>query len=214
MSLKSTIRQYGLYRSFKRLLKMTLRKLGFHYESFWYLINSINIEEVRQEMRKYSYDDVKELTINDFKNGDSEIFNEDKLELIKDRLKNNKFWSYGILHNSILVYSTWISKNNINFNTTISKTLPLNSRQAVLEDSYCHPNFRGKGLHSKMNLYRLLKSYEQNNNDAIAIVVSENIPALKVQLKSGFRKEKKIIFIKFFNNSYYIEKQVNDRNKG
>lgn len=206
MNVKNSIKQYGYFNSFKRFLKYILRKLGIHYESYWYMVNTIDINAIKQKMQKYSYDDVKELNFVNFKNGDPDIFNKKKLDLIKNRFESGKFWCYGIFHNSQLIYSTWISKNTVNFNATFKKSLPLHSHQAVLEDSYCHPKYRGQGLHSKMNLYRMKQIFELNNTEIIAIVLKENKPAIKVQLKSGFKKNKKITLITLFNKSYYIEK--------
>lgn len=208
MNVKNNIKQYGFYNSFKRLIKMFLREFGVQYESFWYLVNEINIEDIKQKMQKYSYEDVTELRIDDFKKGDSEIFNFKKIKLIHSRLDSNKYWCYGIFHNSKLIYSTWISKNVINFNTSISKTISLNPNQAILEDSYCHPDYRGQGLHTKMNLFRLRKIYEMDNTEAVAIVLNENKPALRTQLKSGFIIVKTIIFFKVFNNQFYFERKV------
>ena len=208
MNLIQNFIQYGFFNSFKRLIKRIFGKLGFHYESFWYLANNIDIIDVKQKMQNYSYDLVKELNFDDFENSDSEILNEKKLNLIRSRFESGKYWSYGIIDNSTLVYYCWISIQNINFPSKYKKSISLNRNEACLEDAYCHPSFRRKKLHSKMNLYRLLKLHEFGKDKIIALVLSENTPALKVQLNSGFEKKKKITFITIFDKSYYIEKHL------
>jgi hypothetical protein len=59
-----------------------------------------------------------------------------------------------------------------------------------------------------MNLFRLKKIAEMGLTEAIVVVVVENTPAVKTQLKSGFHKEKKICLIKLFGKTYYIEKEL------
>lgn len=206
MSFKTSIKQYGLFNSLKRLIKMILRKLGFHYESFWCFVNTMDINAIEQKMQKYSYDGVRELSINDFENGDYEIFNKKKLHLIHKRFESGEYWSFGIVENTKLVYSCWITTKQINFPAKFKKSISLNYNEGFLEDAYCHPDFRGKGLHSKMNLFRLLQLHKLGKEKSIVIVLSENIPAIKSQIKCGFKKEKQIIFITVFNKSYFIEK--------
>lgn len=208
MSLKARIKQYGIFNSLKRLIKMRLRKLGFHYESFWYLVNTIDISEIEKKMQKYSYDDVQELNLNDFKNADPEIFNKKKLELIQSRFESGKFLCYGIVIDSTLVYSFWITSYKGNFPTKYKKSILLDKNEGFLEDAYCQPAYRKSGLHSKMTLYNLLQLHKLGKVKNIVLVLSENRPALKAQIKSGFKKEKKIIFISIFKKSYCIEKQL------
>ncbi len=207
MNIKSSIKQYGIYNSFKRLVKMILRKLGFHYESFWYLVNKLDIEEVKQKMQKNSYEDVKELNIIDFKKGDPEIFNKNKLDLIQNRFQSKNYWSYGVVENSKLVYSCWITSQQVSYPDKFKKSVPLKENEGFMVDAYCHPAHRGKGLHSKMNLFRLLQLHKLDKEKIIVLVLSENIPALKSQIKSGFKKEKKIVFLKIFSKQFYFEKK-------
>ena len=65
-----------------------------------------------------------------------------------------------------------------------SDNLPL----SVLEDSFCHKDYRGRGLHSKYNLFRLKKILEYGRIYAFVFVFSENIYAINTQKKSGLKE--------------------------
>jgi L-amino acid N-acyltransferase YncA len=69
-----------------------------------------------------------------------------------------------------------------------TKPVYLAPNEGYLEDSYCDPVARGRGLHSQMNNYRVKKIFEEGKDRVIAIVQDGNTPALKVQNKSGFEE--------------------------
>jgi hypothetical protein len=207
MTLKAKIKQYGLINSFKRAVKSPLRRLGIQYESFYLMVNHINPEELKQKMQHYDYSDVKELTYDDFKLGDPAVFTPAKMQLIQSRFENGKYWAYGIVDNNILAFSCWVNAHELQYPTVIHKTIPFNENAALLQDAYCHPKYRGKGYHSKMTLFRLYKIMEKNIPKAITIVLFENIPAYKTQLKSGFKVEKQIKFTRIFKKTYQTEKE-------
>jgi hypothetical protein len=77
----------------------------------------------------------------------------------------------------------------------------LNDNEGLLEDAYCHPTYRGKGLHSKMNVYRLIKIYEHGKTKAIAIVLDGNDFAYKSQIRVGFTETKVFYIFKIFGKS-------------
>lgn len=208
MKIREKIIQYGWINSLARLFKIIMRKLGVVFESYWFMLNKLDWDAIELEMQKYDYSDVKELTIDDFKTSDPDVFDEKKLQIIRMRLDNGKHQCYGIFERERLIYSTWISTDRLVFSSPVYKAIPIKSSQAILEDSYCHPDYRNKGLHSQMNLFRLNKIIEMGLTEAIAIVVVDNIPAVKTQLKNGFYKEKKIWIVKIFGRTYYIEKEL------
>jgi hypothetical protein len=206
MSLKEKFKQYGFKNALKRTAKFLLRKLGIQYESFLFFVNNIDIDEIQQKMQKYDYTDVKELTLDDFNKGDPSVFNDKKMDLIKFRFESGKYWAYGIFNKDKLVYSCWITTHEISFPDKYNKSITLNSNEGFLVDAYCHPTFRGKGLHSKMNLFRLSQLHKMGKDKNIVLVLSENTPAVKSQLKSGFTISKKISFLKIWNKQFYFEK--------
>ena len=206
MRIVEKIKQYGIRMSVLRSFKKIVRTLGITYESYVYLVNNLHREFILDKIKLYDYSDVIELSYKDFLNSDKRVFNDIKLELIKSRLSSGEFYCYGIKKNGLLVYSTWISTKEVTFNSSFKYKLELNNNQAVLEDSYCHPMYRGVGLHSKMNLFRIAKILEMGRVQVIAIVVKENIPALKTQLKSGFKVHSTIRLVRIFNKEFVFEK--------
>lgn len=151
---------------------------------FIYLTKEIDIDEVNYKLTNFDLE-VKELDYSDFLLGDKAVFKDEKLDTIKRRCLDDTYKAYGIIENNQLIYSTWISFENLGL--PIPTNIQLNADEALLEDAYCHPKFRGKGLHSNMNIYQLKKIYESGRNKAVVIVLDGNKPALKVQLKSGFK---------------------------
>ena len=206
MSLKAKIKQYGFKNSLKRAAKSLLRRIGIQYESFYLMVNHIDQDDLKQKMERYDYSDVKELTYNDFKLGDPSVFTPEKMELIKSRYETGKYWAYGLVENNILAYSCWISLSQINFPEKYQTNIKLDNNQGFLEDAYCHPAFRGKGLHSKMNLFRIHQLNKKNKREIFVVLVKDNIPALKSQLKSGFQISKQMSFLKIFGKLYTFEK--------
>lgn len=183
MSIKEKYKQFG-NQLFIRIFKSVLRKVGIHRENFYLLKCAINNSDIQSKMVKFNYEDVIELELADFQ--ESPFFNIEKLQLYKNRFDSGNYSCYGIIENGELIYSTWISWKYMNYPTFFNTTSPLNENEALLEDSFCHPVHRGRGLHSKMNVYRLKKIGEKGKHYALALVLKENTPALKVQLKSGF----------------------------
>lgn len=150
---------------------------------FFYMSMVIDIEEIH---KKLDFNlQVKELNLEDFFLGDKLVFNDTKMKIVEERLKDTSYKSYGIVENGVLIYSTWISYEKLGL--PVQSKYYLESDEALLEDSYCHPEARGKGLHSKMNLFRIAKIYEAGKKKVIAIVLDSNVPALRVQIKSGFK---------------------------
>ena len=78
------------------------------------------------------------------------------------------------------------------------KTLILDETDALLEDAFCDPNYRGRGYHSMVNIVRLKKTLESGKKNAVVIVLAGNKPAIRVQKKSGFIIAKKFKLIRFF----------------
>lgn len=193
MSILDTYKQYR-WHIFPRLMKSALRRLGIQYETFYLLKWDMDMEELNQKMEKYDFSDVQELTIEDLKSSAS--FSEQKKSLFKIRLESKEYSCYGIKQGDEIIYSTWISWNTMGYPSYFNKHEKLQQNEALLEDSFCHPTRRGKGLHSKMNLFRMHTINEKGRSTVLALVLKENTPALNVQLKSGFRIVKKIRFLK------------------
>lgn len=129
----------------------------------------------------------KELIFEDFLLGDRTVFRGEKLELYKQRFRDPTYKAYGIIENNRLVYSTWISYHRVGMSIETNPVY-LAPNEGYLEDSYCAPFARGRGLHGKMNNFRIRKIWESGRNRVIAIVQDGNIPAFKVQFKSGLEE--------------------------
>ncbi|MEA5005234.1 MAG: hypothetical protein VB022_02360 [Rikenellaceae bacterium] len=129
---------------------------------------------------------IKELVFNDFLLGDTKEFDKRKLSIINEKFHDPYLKCFGIIENNTLIYSTWINLRTLNLPMIKSK-IKLDSNEGLLEDSYCHSAYRGLGLHTIMNKYRMSKLFEANKTQIIVIVIQGNIPAVKVQENCGFQ---------------------------
>lgn len=167
----------------------------------------LNIDPMRINALMSGFDlDVKELTYEDFLLGDKTEFNDVKMALYKKRFQDPTYKAYGIIENGRLVYSTWISYHRIGM-TIETKPVYLAPNEGYLEDSYCAPIARGRGLHGRMNNFRIQKIYESGRERAIVIIKDGNTPAFKVQYKSGMEE------IGTFYHGYILGFKVNTLNK-
>lgn len=171
----------NIYKGFLRvILKTQIGKIH-------YLRLNIDIDKVNNALEGFNLP-VKELTYEDFLKGDPSVFRGEKLDLIKNRLQDPYYKAYGIIENNRLIYSTWISLKQLGLTIKLKQPIVMASDEGLLEDSYCDPIARGRGLHGKMNNYRIKKLYDLGKRRVIALVLDGNTPALKVQKKCGFEE--------------------------
>ena len=207
--IREKFRKYGIRKTleivFRRFLKTGILK--FHY-----LRLDVNEADVENHMRLFDLDDVKELTYEDFLKGDKIVFGNEKLALIKERLSDDNYKAFGIVRQSKLLYSTWISMEYLSL-PLIKKRIKLLPNEALLEDSYCSVEARGHGFHSQMNWYRIFQLYAKGKNRILAIVLDGNIPAFKVQSKCGFEDLGAFFVISLFGFNFLTLKKEKYDNK-
>ena len=162
------------------------RYLATEWSKMHYLRLNINPEVIEEKLNGFDLT-VLPLTLDMVLAGDTNVFKGEKLELYKKRLKDPAYHGYGIMEDDKLIYSTWFSTDNLGL-PLITKRIPLLPNEGLLEDSYCAPEARGRGLHGKMNFFRLKKLHELGKDRVLAIVLDGNVPAMKVQMKSGFEE--------------------------
>lgn len=176
------INKYGLLKitsvALSRIFKTNISKFHFLKIEINYPSIKKQVEDITQEFN------IKELSYDDFLLGEKTIFHGEKLNIIKERCFDPSYIAYGIIKDKTLIYSTWISLKKLGL--PIKSNYTLLPDEGLLEDSYCHTSERGKGLHSKMNIYRLGKLHEMGKRKCIVIVLKGNTAAYKVQMNSGF----------------------------
>lgn len=151
-----------------------------------YLRWDIIIDEVNKRLEGFDLP-VQELTYQDFFKGDLNVFKGEKMDLYKKRCADPTYKAYGIFENDKLIYSTWISFHRMGMSVETTPVY-LADDEGYLEDSYCDPIARGRGLHGKMNDFRIKKIYENGKKRVVVIVQHGNTPAFKVQFKSGLKE--------------------------
>lgn len=188
-----------VYNAFvRRILKISLGKMH-------YLRLLIDIDIVNKQLESFNLL-VRELKYEDFLKGNKQVFSSAKLAFIKARLKDPNYKAYGIIENDYLIYSTWVSLKKLGLSVD-TKEILLSDDEGLLEDSFCDPIARGRGIHGKMNWWRIRKLYELGKRRVIAIVLDGNAPAFKVQTKCGFKD------LGTFYNGYVLGFKVNTLDK-
>lgn len=182
---RADYKQFGLLGLFKRTAKFFLRKIGINTNSYYYMINQIDVEARRKQFEAANLTQVTELTYDDFLIGDKSVFNEKKLTVIQQWLSEGTYKAYGIVENGILIYSCWISLHKLETSDECVVGC-LDENEGLLLGAYCSPAARGRGLHGAMNAYRLWQLTQNGKNQAVVIILKENKPAYKSQLKVGF----------------------------
>ena len=198
MNFKASIIQYG-WQIIPRVGKRLLRFIGVSMESFYLLEHEIDKLEVEAKMKNYDYSDVKEFFYSDLK--DSNLFDMKKKQIFKQRFNSRDYSCFGIKSENEICYLTWISWNYMNYPSILNIQETLQKNEALLEDSFCDSKYRGRGYHSKMNLFRLNVMLVKDIKTAIVLVLKENTPALRVQVKSGFKIKEVIKYYNILNKS-------------
>lgn len=183
--LQADFKQLGFWGFLKRIFKYFLRKIGININSYYYMVNHIDAEARRKQFEAANLPPVKELTYDDFLKGDPSVFNEKKLTLIQQRLADGTYKAFGIIEDERLIYSCWISLKKLESSDSCVES-GLDENEGLLVDAYCSPLARGRGLHGAMNAYRLWQIAQNGKNQAVVIVLKENKPAYKSQIKVGF----------------------------
>ncbi len=193
--------QYGFWGFLMRILKYLLRKLGIYINSYYYMINHIEPEFRFEQFKKSYIPDVKILGYQDFLLGDKDVFTESKLSIIRNRLSNKNYIPYGIVRNNRLIYSCWVSLRDM----VVTQDMDwgkLKDNEALLVDDYCCPSYRGKGIHTAVNTYRLWNISQMGRERAVVIILRGNKPAYRSQLKAGFDISFSFIIVRIWGKTF------------
>ena len=197
--IKILYKQYGLG-VFNRPIKSALIRFGFIYETLLVFEKQLNYEDLDKRLKKIDVSNVKKITLKDFDTFSG--LNQSRKELYKKRLDEGSYFVFGIFNNNKLVYYSWVSLKNIELPFGFQSKIKLESNQALLVDSFCDADYRGLGYHSKVNIVRQKAILDSGRTEAKAIVVKDNTPSIKVQLKSDFILSNKIVLKKIFKKEY------------
>lgn len=102
------------------------------------------------------------------------------LEEFKNFLEQGKVCLVGMLGGRLAAYS-WLSFEQRSF-------IRLGDKQAYFFGSYVLPAYRNKGIHTSMTLERMRLAAGVGFRQAIALVETGNMPALRALGRLGFRK--------------------------
>lgn len=190
--------RYKYYRILIRIPHKLLSYLNIRWETSYFLsldLSQNNLVGEQSGLNEFIQQyNVRELTYIDFTLGDKKNFSPEKLNTIKERFKDSKnYKAFGIVLNGELIYSCWICRKELILSYGIR--LPM-EEDALFLDDYCSPQYRGRGIHSMMNKYRLTYLLNNNMNSVAVSVHTYNKPALRSQKSVGFKFKSKILVYK------------------
>lgn len=202
--LKNSYKQYGWKNFFVRVIKGFFRRIGIIYEVFYIYERSLLSGEIKPSVFEKDF----HLKIIDKSNIDDLNSLDIDLKKSKERINNN-YQAFCVFHNEVLAYLSWISIDimELPFENK-EKKINLENNEGLLVGAYCKPEYRGYNLHSMINNERLIVLKKLGKSKALGIVLKENYPAIRVQLKSGLEHKRTIVYwnifskeiIKIFNN--------------
>lgn len=203
--------RYKYYRILIRIPHKLLSYLNIRWETSYLLSLDLSRKKIEDEqsgldefIQQYN---VRELTYNDFTLGDKKNFSPAKLNIIKERFQDSRnYKAFGIVLNGELIYSCWICRKELILSYGIR--LPM-EEDALFLDDYCSPKYRGRGIHSMMNKFRLTYLRNNNMNKVAVSVHTYNKPALKSQKSAGFNFKSKILVYKIGKSRGYRIKNIN-----
>lgn len=183
----NSYQQYGFVGFFRYSFKTMLSKIGVLYGTHNYLVCSINRVSIEELWKARYIHGVKQLSFEDFLLGDRNIFTTEKLDVIKKRYKKGGYTAYGLILNNKLVYSCWVADHEIEIQSK-SPFRELALEESLLLDTYCSPNYRGRGIQKAFVAYCLLQiSKNEKKHRVIVTTIVENKPSTLSYINSGFR---------------------------
>ena len=169
----------------KKLLHKGLTAIGIRKEQYYLFQIEITKEKLKCDPLAEGYDavEINAYNINEY---DFSLF-EKKINRFIKRLSNQSSCMYAVVEGKKVCYYTWISFDQFIFPRYVKQTKKLQPDEAFLFDSACADEYKGRGFHSYMNVYRLRKIFEENKKIALGLLLDNNTPAFKVQNKSGMK---------------------------
>lgn len=177
-------KQYGMLGFFKRSIKYLFRKIGIKYESYYFMTCPLDGNTLLDKWELDPLDGITRLSIEDYKKGDKQVFSPKKMHTLQEQLQNGCL-AYGLTEENCLVFSCMLSLVNL-YTSSIAIQETLNKDECLLLDAYCLPEKRGRNLHKRMLIYRMLQGYRFGKKKAVSIVLRENRVSIKSLKNAGF----------------------------
>lgn len=198
-NIKEKISLYGYTTTIQLILKKILHSL-FRITWNGHYILYADTREVKEPTLENNII-IRNLKIEDYNTEEYKYFLDERRENIYiERLNNPNIEGLGLFINNKLAFSTWINFEILHLSEKIKLNMPLDS--ALIFDSYSHPNYRRKGYHKMMNLFRLHRICEKGKTKAITFVLSYNKPSINSLKKAGFEVATKFYTYKIGKKEY------------
>ena len=199
--IKDKIRLYGINVTIVLIIKAVIKKVTcFSWQKM--LLLSLDSSTVNPTVEIDEAITIRELTLADYDNQrwrDTYI-DEKKLDLYKHRLSDPLAHAYGAFVEGKLACSCWIYEGRLIISEEIQ--MPLAVNDVLFFDDYCDSNYRRRGLHNKLNKYRVLESKRLGAKKCYVIVYSYNKPALRSQQNIGMHIERSFYVFKWGKINY------------
>lgn len=178
-------KRYGFSGIMLNMFCKCLKYIGLKI-SFWsFYVKDIN------KLQETTLIRFKELHLSDFENQhmvNSEWFTVKKIKDLKQAFLIEGNHCYGYYDGDVLACYGWISLKQLGLENTI-----LMEDDCLFWDDYTHPDFRGKGLHKDLNLFRIARMVEYGKKRALTFIANYNRASRVGYERSGFNLSSQFI---------------------
>lgn len=194
--LQEKLKLYGWHGTLLVIVKTIIRKLtGFSWDKY-YLMARVMDGLPSLPDKPFT---VRKLTLADYENPSwTSFLDADKKRLYIERFANPNAKAYGAFVDGQLAFSSWIVGGELEIAEDLR--IPMPDRCVLFMDTYCHPAYRGRGLHKFLIKWRLNHSSKIGAKKCYTIIHSCNKTSLKNQLKCGMEVERSFYVFRFGNN--------------
>lgn len=112
-----------------------------------------------------------------------------KLQIISNRFSSGNYLCFAFRDTSSnkIAYTRWICKNSY-YSETLRQELKFQENEVLTLDSWTHPDYRGLGLHRKMNIEMLNWLKQNTDTKTVFMIIKCFIPHLtKIPKELGYK---------------------------
>lgn len=201
--IKSAIKRFGFWGFIENVVIHCFQKIGVDFCVMEIYACGITSGETYSDNNI-----VKVLELKDFENQaklNSSWFTPHKIEDMKSAFNLGDNIAVGIIEDGMIISYGWLSLRTFGLNN-----IRLKKSDGYLWDDYTHPNYRGNGLHSKINQARVELLRDNGKNRALTQVAHYNRASRVGYLRNGFSFLTSYIQLKIGHFEYSTLKYNND----
>lgn len=202
--IQKTIDYYRQHNLFE-FIKHFFRKLGFENFSKTVIFIILDVSNIPNDIKKpYSFSPI---TIDEMQNDEyySEYFFT-KREIIGRLQKGHRLFE--LKENDKLAYLLWVEQGNVTI-TDFKLPLHIPRHMAYISGGFTAPEFRNRGIASKLKKEILCYLKKQGVKQILGVVSPSNTTALLIDKKLGFKEYQTLNYKRYWHLRHYAVQKFN-----